>query len=316
MKNGLTDRHYLRQSPSLINANYSLNNSESNLFYALLTEIKKEDKDFKDYSFTKNQLEVKLGIELNTTQLRTTAKSLMRKVFEVVRSEEDWELMGFSNISYKNGVVTCRFDKALKPYLLDLKQYALADIRYLVQMKGEYSKRIYLMLKEYDKIGHRKLEIKKLMEQMEVPKSYYRYSQFKQKVLTQAVKDINLYTDFEIQNIGTSEKPIYFKENKFLRKVESVTFEFKKNHTDLKTFISWIRELYVNVPLYTNTKGQVLKCSEKGLLYYADTLATLNKETALKAWEWLHEHRERLLCFKVSEEEMKKRIEDMKNGLI
>jgi len=301
MSKNLSNRHYFRQSPELLNGNYSLSKSEGDLLYALLTEIQKDDEDFKDYTFTKSQLEVKLGIELNTTQLRATAKSLMRKVFEVYRDENDWELMGFSHFSYKNAVITCRFDKEMKPYLLELKQFINADIRHLVQMRGQYSQRIYLMLKEHFKFGERKFDIAKLMEKLEVKKSYKVYSNFKIKVLEQAVKDINKYTDIEIKNIGTTKKPIYFEEHKPIRKVEAVTFYFKSNMTDLKQFRGWIRELYPNQPLYPAKDGRMLKCSTKGLLYYVDDVndhPTLDKETAMKAWEWLHDNRERLECFK------------------
>lgn len=298
MPTELTNRNYLRQSPELVNGHFSLSSSESNLFFALLTEIHKDDEEFKDYSFTKKQLEQKLGIQIHTTQLRNTAKSLMRKVFEIYRSDEDWELFGFSYFSYKNSVVTCRFDKAMKPYLLDLQQYALADIRHLVQMKSEYSKRIYLMLKVWDKKGSVELNIAELMEELQVPKSYKRYSQFKVKILDQAVKDINKYTDIEIKNRATKKEPKYFEEHKPSRKVEAVTFHFKKNCNDLKSFISWIRELYTNQALYEGKDGRMLKCSDKGLLYYADdVMEWLDEKTAQKAWEWLHENREKLYCF-------------------
>ena len=298
MKNGLSNRNYFRQAPALVNGNYSLSGAESNLFYALLTEIDINDEDFKDYIFTRKQLEQKLGITTNTDQLRSTAKSLMRKVFEIVHNKNDWELMGFSYFSYKDGLFTCRFDKAMKPYLLELKQYALADIRQLIQMKSEYSKRIYLMLKDRRNHGERKLNIEELYVQLEVPKSYKIYNRFKTKVLLQSVKDINKYTDLEIKNIGTVKNPKYFEEHKPSRKVEAVTFYFKKNKNDLNAFIETIRELYTNQALYENKNGRMLKCSEKGLLYYSDdVLQWIDKEAALKEWEWLHDHRERLYCF-------------------
>jgi len=297
----LTNRHYFRQSPELLNGRYSLTKGEGDLLYALLTSITKEDKDFKDYTFTKKELEVKLGIELKTSDLRKNARSLMTKVFEVYRDENDWELMGFSYFSYKNAIITCRFDKAMKPYLLELSQWVNADLRHLVQMKGQYSQRIYLLLKEHFKFGERKFMIEELMQQLEVPKSFKVYADFKRKVLMQAIKDINKYTDIEIKNIGTAKKPIYFEEHKPSRKVEAVTFYFRSNMADLKQFIEWIRELYPNQPLYMNKEGRMLKCSDKGLLYYADdVMEWLDKKTAMKAWEWLHENKEKLICFKPS----------------
>ena len=295
----LTARNYFRQSPELLNGRYSLSKGEGDLLYALLTSITKEDEEFKDYIFTKKELEIKLGVALTTSDLRKNARSLMTKVFEIHRNENDWELMGFSYFSYKNAVITCRFDKAMKPYLLELSQFINADLRHLVKMKGQYSQRIYLLLKEQYNFGKRKFDIEELMAQLEVKKSYKAYGEFKRKVLNQAVQDINKYTDIEIKNIGSKKEPKYFEECKPSRKVTAVTFYFKKNWNDLHSFISWIRELYPNQPLYESKDGRMLKCSDKGLLYYADNaLEWLDEKTAQKAWEWLHEHREKLHCFK------------------
>jgi plasmid replication initiation protein len=292
----LTNRNYFRQAPSVIGGRYSLSKSEGDLVYALLTTIDKYDEDFKDYVFTKKQLETKLGIQIHTSQLRATAKSLMSKILEVVRDEEDWELLSwFSYFSYKNNTITCRFDKAMKPFLLELQQYVLADFKQIIQIQSEYSRRIYFLLKEYMKFGTRKFNVDELMEVLQVPKSYKNYADFKRKVLNQAVKDINKYTDIEIKNLGTAKKPIYFEEIKPSRKVEEVVFHFKKNHNDIKMFIDYIRELHTNQALYENKEGRMIKCSEKGLLYYADKPNNfIDKDKAMKIWEWLHEHRESL----------------------
>lgn len=308
----LSERHYLRQAPELISkGRYSLSSAESDIFYALLTEIKKEDEEFRDYTFTKKQLEDKLGIEMNTTQLRKTAKSLMRKVFEIYRNNNDWEMMGFSYFKYKNGVITCRFDKAMKPYLLELKQYVLADIRHITKMKSEYAKRVYLMLKEREKFGERKFIVSELMEQLEVPKSLKVYADFKRKVLMQSVKDINKYTDIQIKNIGTVKKPLYFEEYKPSRKVEAVTFHFKKNTNDLKAFIDNIREYHANEALYNSRDGRLIKCSVKGLLYFSDNeMEWVDPKEAEKLWEWLFENREKLFFL---EKEINRMIADLQS---
>jgi len=292
-----TERHYLRQSPELIsNGRYALSSAEADIFYALLTEIQKEDEEFQDYIFSKKQLETKLGVKLNTAQLRETAKGLMRKVFEIYRDNNSWEMMGFSYFSYENGVITCRFDKAMKPYLLELKQFVLADIRHLSKMKSEYAKRIYLMLKERQKFGERKFIISELMEQLEVSKSFKVYADFKRTILLKSVKNINKHTDIEIINIGTIEKPIYFEEHKTSRKVDAVTFHFKKNTNDLKSFIKNIREYHINEPLYHDRRSKrVIKCSKKGLLYFSDAeMEWIDPKKAEKLWEWLFENREKL----------------------
>lgn len=294
--NTLTNRNYFRQAPDIVNGRYSLTKSEGDLVYALLTTIDKNDEDYKDYTFTKAQLEAKLGVKIDTAQLRKTAKSLMSKILEIREDEEKWKLLSwFSYFEYDHGVITCRFDKALKPYLLQLQQYVLADIRQLIQIKSEYSRRIYMMLKDRMKFGVRKFNIEELQDILQAPKSYRIYNRFKDKVLNQAVRDINRYTDIRIKNLGTAKKPKWFEEHKFGKKVVEITFHFQKNWDDLKAFISYIREFHVNEHLYDTPDGRPIMCSEKGFLYYADGLdGYVDKEKAIKLWEYLHDNRERL----------------------
>ncbi|MDD1444192.1 replication initiation protein [Dolichospermum sp. ST_sed3] len=309
--NQLTERNYVRQAPDIINGKYSLTKGESDLIYALLTAIEKDDEDFKAYVFTKAELEAKLGIEIHSTQLQVTVESLMKKVIKVKKNEKKWTLFNwFSYFDYDNGIITCRFDKVMKPYYLQLKQYVLVDFRHFIKMPSEYSKRIYLLLKERANFGERKFNIEELMEILEVPESYKIYNRFKEKVLNQAVKDINKHTDIEIKNLGTRETPKYFEEHKFPRKVVEVTFHFKKNINDLKSFIEYIRDFHPNEPLFESKEGKMLKCSLKGLLYYSDTpLDWIDEKDAIKLWGWLHENYSKLYFHAIVEAESIKHIE-------
>lgn len=288
----LTERNYFRQSGALLNGRLALNKSESDIVYALLTVITKDDEDFKDYKFTKSELERKIGVKLDTDQLRRTARSLMGKVAELKYGKEDWEIFSlFTYFSYRNSVITCRFDKAMKPFYLQLQQYVLADLRHILPIKSEYSREMYFLLKERAKFGSRTFDVEELMEHLKVPKSQKEnYGEFKRKVLNQAKNDINKYTDLKVD----------FEEIKPIRKVTGVTFTIKKNDDDLKSFIEFIRELHTNELLYYSKDNRPLKCSLQGLLYYADDLATLDKTTAQKAWEFLYEKREKLLCFQTN----------------
>jgi plasmid replication initiation protein len=160
----------------------------------------------------------------------------------------------------------------------------------ILPMRSSYSKRVYLLLKEYAKIGSRTIELSELQEILKVPKSLKIYNRFKEKVLLKTKADIDKFTDLKID----------FKEKKIGKKVVSIIFTIKKNDEDLKTFIQVIRELYTNQRLaFYNDKP--IKCDDKGLLYYSDdSLVTLNKKDAQKAWEWLHEHRANLEIFQQS----------------
>jgi plasmid replication initiation protein len=291
----LTDRNFGRQSHIIVNARYALTRAEIDLVLMLITSIKKEDEDFKDYEFTIEDLKQKSGRAWHSKQLYENIKSLMSKPIELPTDnpKKRWSVVNwFSFFEYNDGIIRCRFDKGLKPYLLEIKErFIISDIRHMLPMKSSYSKRMYLLLKEYAKIGHRTWKVEELQDILKVPKSLRdRYDNFKRQVLKKAEADINKFTDLEVE----------LKERKLGRKVIEITYEIRKNHTDLKTFISFIRELYANEALYPAKDGRMLKCSDEGLLYYSDKdsdFATLDKDTAMKAWEWLHENRKKLYCF-------------------
>ena len=301
----LTNRNHTRQSHIIVNARYALSRAEIDIVLTLLTAIKKEDKDFKDYEFTISELENKTNRKWNSKQLKETVKKLMSKPLELpIEHEEDWEIVNwFSYFKYSHtGLITCRFDKRLKPYLIELAgTRVLADFRHLLPMNSSYSKRMYLLLKEYDKIGMRTFNVEELQDILKVPKSLKTYSNFNLKVLKRAETDINKFTDLEVK----------LSEKKRGKKVVEITYTIKKNHTDLKAFIANIREIYPNVLLHLSKEGRPLKCSDKGLLYYSDTMENINKKESMRLWEYLHENKASLTCFQgnlFDEEEVRKKL--------
>ncbi len=305
MKTDLTNRNHTRQSHIIVNARYALSRAEIDIVLTLLTAIKKEDEDFKDYEFTIGELETKTGRRWDTKQLKSTIKSLMSKPLELpVEHEKEFEIVNwFSYFKYsRTGLITCRFDKRLKPYLIQLSgTRVLADLRHLLLVNSSYSKRMYLLLKEYDGMGIRTFNVEELQAILKVPKSFKAYGEFKKKVLQRAETDINKFTDLEVK----------LSEKKRGRKVIEVTFTIRKNHTDLKAFIGYLRELYVNQILYYTKDGRPLKCSDKGLLYYSNTMENINKKESMKLWEYLHENKARLTCFQgnlFDEEEVIKKL--------
>ena len=301
----LTKRNFTRQSHMIVNARYALTRGEIDIVLTLLTAIKHEDEDFKDYQFTMKELEKKTNRKWNSKQLKDTIKSLMSKPLDIPKEKgKGWTIVNwFSSFDYDDsGLITCRFDKALKPYLIQIQgTRIISDFRHLLPMQSSYSKRMYLLLKEYDKIGSRKFNVKELQEILKVPNSHKtRYNKFKQDVLQRSEKDINKFTDLEVS----------FVEKKQGRKVHEVQFFIRKNNNSLKDFIANVRADYVNIILFHTNDGKPIKCSEKGLLYYAEASnLTLNKQSAQKTWEWLHENRKKLECFKnniIDEEALKK----------
>jgi plasmid replication initiation protein len=162
------------------------------------------------------------GSKENYTQLKRVCQSMGQMVD--VPQDKGFSLSAlFYNINTnEDGLIHFEVNPKLKPYLLNISNnftsYHLDKISHL---KSAYSIRIYELLKQYQKGGWWKVTLVKLKELLKVEKnkSYNRYSNFKQKVILTAQKEIEQKTDIKFQ----------FEEQKTGRKVEVITFYILPN---------------------------------------------------------------------------------------
>jgi len=284
------ERNIIKQGYEIINSRYKMTASETKFVLGALAQIKMEDEDFHEYIIPVADLEEKLKFAKNKhTRLKAFAKALMSKPL-AINTDDGFEVYNwFSKIKYVNdeAIFKVQIHKDLKPYLLKLKnRITKTNLQHIIKLNSTYAIRIFHFLKEYEKIGSREFELKELHELMQTPKSYQKlYTNFKQKVLDIAVKEINLYTDIKVS---------YEESKKIRKRVTHIKFTIHKNDEDLKTFIEHIRREYVNLHLAT-VDDTIIKCSEDGLLYDGSTGKTLKKELALKYWERMHDKRAEIL---------------------
>lgn len=298
-KSKLNNRQVVRQKIDLSHSRTPLTRAEIDLILILISQITKEDKEFKEFEFTKKELEQLLGKRLDGKQLQALAISLMKKPLllpvDGLLDSEHWEAASwFSHFLYKDGLVTCAFSPSLAPYLLQIQgQFSLGSLKSLLPMKSKYSKELYMLLspEAYKKVFV--VDLEKLQKKLQVPKSLISFNQFKTNVLDQAQKDMDKFSNLSFTFKITK---------KSRKKVVELTFIIKSNMNDLKEFIRTVRELYVNVPL-AKTEHGLLQCSEKGELYFKENpTKEINAKKSNKLWKDLHEIRDKLVCFKQNED--------------
>ena len=115
----------IRKSNDLIEAKYKLSVNEQRLVSTLLTTIRPDDEDFKDYIVQVDDLAKMFGIENGKdlyARTHESAKSLLRMGIEISEGERKRYATWFSYVEYieGKGEILLRFDKSLKPYLLQL----------------------------------------------------------------------------------------------------------------------------------------------------------------------------------------------------
>jgi len=208
------------KSYGLVNSRYKLTVAEANFVYILMEKIHRKDEEFKLYEISKQELEIILNSEQKSIRLDLLTDNLMKKILKI-ETERGWKkFTWFQSMEYINemGMIEVKISEDLKPHLLNLKnRFVQCELENLLSFKSIYSKRLYELLVEYQKIGNRTIKVKDMQDMFQVPKSLLVYADFKRFVLEVALKEINEKTD-----LNFSYTPI-----KLGRKVDRIQFDIK-----------------------------------------------------------------------------------------
>lgn len=184
------------QSNSLVEAKYRLSVEEQKIVKILISQIQREDKDFKDYEFRVLELAKMLGMEHKDTYgvLEKITERLLSRVLKFYNAEKNTLLQAswLSSVLYKKGegTVLLRFDPSLKPLLLQLQAYFTKyELGQVMQFKGQYTIRFFEFRKSF--LGKNKnnieFSLEKLRETFGLGKNRYRdFDNFRRRVIEPA----------------------------------------------------------------------------------------------------------------------------------
>jgi len=227
----MTDKknHLVSKDNDLIEAKYRLTVQEQRLLAIMISDIKPDDEDFKDYTYKISDILNWLQIEDKGyyRKLRTITRKLISRGITITEKENGAETifqtswLAGAKYHIKKGYIDLSFHPDLKPYLLQLKncftQYALQNV---LELKSKYAFRLYELAKQYQSIGKRKFQIDELRELLGLEKGELKkWSAFKEKVLEIAQREINKHTDIKIS----------YEFEKIARKFEWITIIIKTN---------------------------------------------------------------------------------------
>lgn len=234
----------IKKANNLVEGKYRFNIWEMRIFTKMLTMIDKDDADFQEYRIYLKDIITYFGLKNDHSAyqwLKDASIQLMKKIIMIKRETDEGPkefrtpiVAGVEtdeNTNYK--YVDLSFHPKMKPYLLELKnKYLLYDARNILHMSSVYSIRLYEILKQYERIGSRKVELEALkwmigvnsMETDEKGKEVevYRlksYGHFKSRVLIPAQKDFSEKCDISFD----------FYEIKKGRKVDAIQFKISLN---------------------------------------------------------------------------------------
>ncbi len=135
---------------------------------------------------------------------RVTGKDRLSKVdITIYRNDEDIETYNwFSSVRYFNGSLILHVNPEIKEMLVEIKKSdkykVFAALQFILPMKSYYSKRIYLMCRNFVSGGKiYKIEWENFKQSLQIPKSYSD-SMIKTRVLEKAKDEINSLSDLII----------------------------------------------------------------------------------------------------------------------
>ena len=189
-------------------SNIEFTKLEQKLFLAVVSEISStEDKDLRVYPIKiKEFLELTGQEKIGGSQrklIHDTAERLMDKIVRIKKDNGNTLSVAFlasAETTNDREYVEIEVSEKLKPYLINLgEMFTKYQLKNILQLESGHSVRIYELLKQYLKARSRKFEVTELKEFLGISDKYKgRFDNFENNVLKKAKKEINKYTDIDI----------------------------------------------------------------------------------------------------------------------
>lgn len=269
------------QSNHLVQARYNLPLAEQRLVLTMISKIQPDDEDFKPYRISVSELSEFLGIDKGSAyrECKKTTENLLKRVLSIEESDGLLQTNWVSSAKYidGSGMVNLSFDPLLKPYLLQLKSnFTSCKLEMLLSFKSQYTVRMYTLLKQYERLKEREVDVNELRELLGLRKDQHiEYSNFKNNILKVTQKELTEKADLYFE----------FDEIKYGRRVGAIRFRiFTKNLTKALLPASeqtLLEDIINDAPVFPFINAQISATVDKLLLLVPDQHRT--KKTVLSS---------------------------------
>jgi len=205
------------KSNSLVEARYRLTLNEIRLILAYISLITPKQDDFPTVRLKVREIKdlLDLGGESLYAVLLRTLEKLRSRVVKIPKPENNGFIVtGWidrAEYNGKKGELEITLSRDLKPYLLQLREkFTSYHLRNVLKLRSVYAVRMYELLKQYESVGKRIIDLKELKEMLGIENEYKLYGHFKSKVLMKAQKELKEKTDiyFDFAEIKKGRKVV------------------------------------------------------------------------------------------------------------
>jgi plasmid replication initiation protein len=196
----------IRQHNALTNARYEYSELQLDLFFFLVSKLRKEQKNTV-YELNIRELSELTGKKYNASYLHKATADMGSRVFEVFTEKTYEQLWMFQRVKYLlgQGIIEIKLTEDILPYLFDLKEnFTSYELASALRLTSKYAKRIYQLCSQWKDKGETKKydleEFKKMLGLLDEKGNgkIKQIGQLREKVLDVAVKQINEHTELHI----------------------------------------------------------------------------------------------------------------------
>lgn len=209
---------------SLVNARYDWTMLQQRMILQMIAQLDPREEDFGNQTIYIADL-MDLGqVSGNAYYERATEAAKVLLDQKIFFSLDDGRWRGYNLLSYVSpgpGYIEARFNPDMRPFLLQLKRrFTRYMLQHVMQFQSPYSIRIYELAQQFADIGHRTIDLDDLREMLVIEDKYPRFYDFKRRVLEQAKKEINRFTDLTIAYEVLRERRVPKKVRLYIRRKE------------------------------------------------------------------------------------------------
>jgi hypothetical protein len=213
------------QHNALINARFQFGPLETRLFLHLLASIGRNDIAFGLCRVEVSELLGEMNSQNTYKLVREAVEEFATRTITIEQlsgvgrrsRQPDFVVLPLLSIAqYKGGegAVEARFNDAVIPYLLELRDnFTKAQLTELLKIKNPNSHRIYWLLREYSTFGQRVVGLTDLKAMLKLGPGYDRWDNFKVRILDRAQQELqetDLPFTYELIRQGKAVSEIRF----------------------------------------------------------------------------------------------------------
>ena len=205
------ENNVITKSNTLVEALYRMSIKEIKIFEACLSMVDSRDVLDKEDAFV---LTVEQALNLFYTEsnrqniyrdLKQACTSLFRREVTIKINDDETLLTRFVSdikFNHKVGKVELHFAPGIIPFISQLVgNFTMRRLEHTKMLTSSYAYRLHEILTMWISHGleFKELEIEEVKKLLSIEDRYYRFSQFKQKVIDNSIEQINKYTDINVE---------------------------------------------------------------------------------------------------------------------